>query len=493
MAKKPTKKYTQKTIDVSGHKRSDPRINKKVDVSPYKREKGFKEYKNITEKTFLENIHLPKKDQAMIEKVKAGFYEKNITETEKKLFEKGYSLQMDIYNQPTEDAYQKQLNKSMKQIVKVSGIGEIFDRMHILQKSKLAISEEFEWILKGLNDDRKELELKIRGLRKEFESFSEKGRLDLGSEALPILKDINILEAKREKLVYAITSSPAQKPYKQKLEIIDKRIAKYQDQIERFYFKFLDEVNNELNAHKDKKGFKEFYLDDHLEFVAQKEEKHKVKDSSGREFTANIKVYKFEELENDLKDDILKIINKNFKEEYIKDESDQFLKSFKDKPEKQVKKGDQKNLDKQLGINTKLYEEYGSLKAFGKEQTRLTPLIKPAKPDENFDKKQLAIGKEIELEHTEDKGIAKDIAKHHLEEFPDYYKKLVPMEKELEAEEKLEKQLAQHWKDTQGERESTHSKAMYEKYLKEQKEKERKRKQEELKGRICFEKQSKKK
>jgi len=129
LAKKPAKKYSQRKIDVSGHKRSDPRINKKVDVRPYKREQSFKQYKSITEKTFLENIKLPKKDKATMDRVKTGFFEKSITETEKKIFDQPIKLQMDIYNQPTKDAYQKQLNISMKQILKVSGIAEIQERM----------------------------------------------------------------------------------------------------------------------------------------------------------------------------------------------------------------------------------------------------------------------------------------------------------------------------------------------------------------------------
>ena len=459
------KKYKQTTIDVKAHKRRDPRINKKVDVKEYQRKQEVKPFRGVTEKTFLENIQLPKKDKAILEKVKAGFYEKNISKTEKDLFEKGYSLQMDVYNQPTKDAYQKQLNKTMKQIVKVSGIGEVFDRMHILQKSKLALSEEFEWKLKQLNDDRKEIGLKIRELKKA-------GKRDPQ------------LEEQQKKLVDAIKFSPEQKPYKQKLAIINKRIDKYQKQIERFYFNFLDEVNNDLYDLKDKKGYSEFYLSDHLEFVAQKQEDHKAKDPSGKEFIAKVKVYKFDELDNDSKDRILKVINNKFKEEYLKDETEQFLKSFKQKPEKQAKKGEQKNLDKQLGINTKLYEEYGDMKAFGKEQTRLDLL--PVKSDEHYDKKELGIGIRIELEHTKDREIAKTIAKHHLDEHEDYYKKLLPMEKRLEEEEEFKKKLEQHWKDTEAKRKTTHSKAMYEKYLKEQKAKERARKKEELKGRICF-------
>lgn len=49
--------------------------------------------------------------------------------------------------------------------------------------------------------------------------------------------------------------------------------------------------------------------------------------------------------------------------------------------------------------------------------------------DSHFDQKQLSIGIKHELEHTKDADLAKEIAKDHLIEDPDYYKKLVKMEK----------------------------------------------------------------
>lgn len=46
------------------------------------------------------------------------------------------------------------------------------------------------------------------------------------------------------------------------------------------------------------------------------------------------------------------------------------------------------------------------------------------KPDSDFDAEQLKIGIEHEMEHTNDPLKAKEIAKDHLVEDPDYYKKL---------------------------------------------------------------------
>ena len=42
-------------------------------------------------------------------------------------------------------------------------------------------------------------------------------------------------------------------------------------------------------------------------------------------------------------------------------------------------------------------------------------------PDNRFDPKQIEKGIEIEVEHTDDKDLAKEIAKDHLEEVPNYY------------------------------------------------------------------------
>ena len=45
-------------------------------------------------------------------------------------------------------------------------------------------------------------------------------------------------------------------------------------------------------------------------------------------------------------------------------------------------------------------------------------------PDWKFDSEQLAKGIEVELEHTDDRSLAKQIAKAHLFESPNYYKYL---------------------------------------------------------------------
>jgi len=66
--------------------------------------------------------------------------------------------------------------------------------------------------------------------------------------------------------------------------------------------------------------------------------------------------------------------------------------------------------------------------------------IGDGKPDSDFDPKQMAEGLKIEVEHTKDKDLAKEIAKDHLTELPNYYindkgeSRLKKMEQEAEKE-----------------------------------------------------------
>jgi len=55
------------------------------------------------------------------------------------------------------------------------------------------------------------------------------------------------------------------------------------------------------------------------------------------------------------------------------------------------------------------------------------------KADSEFDPEQIAMGVKIEMEHTNDKAVAKEIAKDHLAEFPDYYTHLEKMESEMKS------------------------------------------------------------
>jgi len=63
-------------------------------------------------------------------------------------------------------------------------------------------------------------------------------------------------------------------------------------------------------------------------------------------------------------------------------------------------------------------------------------------PDDKFDPDELAMGVEIELEHTGDRKIAEVIAKAHLLELPDYYTRLKKMENESDFAEWCEQAYA---------------------------------------------------
>lgn len=51
-------------------------------------------------------------------------------------------------------------------------------------------------------------------------------------------------------------------------------------------------------------------------------------------------------------------------------------------------------------------------------------------PDSEFDSSELEKGIKVEMEHTDNPEIAKNIAKDHLSEIKDYYTRLLAMEEE---------------------------------------------------------------
>lgn len=69
----------------------------------------------------------------------------------------------------------------MKKIAKISGINEIEERLNVLKIMKLLSFDDFEDSVKQLNDDRKEIGLKIRKLKQtppEKEILEEIGKLE---------------------------------------------------------------------------------------------------------------------------------------------------------------------------------------------------------------------------------------------------------------------------------------------------------------------------
>lgn len=70
------------------------------------------------------------------------------------------------------------------------------------------------------------------------------------------------------------------------------------------------------------------------------------------------------------------------------------------------------------------------------EQDQISGGLADNAPDEEFCPRQLAVGQKVEMEHTDDPNLAKEIAKDHLKEHPRYYRYLKRMEdmlKQLEG------------------------------------------------------------
>ena len=84
-----------------------------------------------------------------------------------------------------------------------------------------------------------------------------------------------------------------------------------------------------------------------------------------------------------------------------------------------------------------------TIKEYLSQQKVFNPFVKEMSlkqgdvPDEEFDPEQLKKGVEIEREHTDDVDVAKQIAKAHLKEFPNYYTKLKQMEDGMKKKEGL--------------------------------------------------------
>jgi len=222
--------------------------------------------------------------------------------------EQNFKFQLDVFNAPANDSYQKELNNTIKQIVKVSGLKEIEERLGVLKMVKLISFNDFEASVKQLNDDRKEIGLKIRKLQKETAENSTQREL--------IIEKISKLEKDRDKIVELILNAPKRENYLKRKQLLEERIDKYHKEIYRFCLDFIDVVNEDLTPIKEKKGFSELHLDYDLTLTIQKRKKHKIV-VCGKEHTVNVRVYTFEQLVKDIKLEILTIIKENFKKEYL--------------------------------------------------------------------------------------------------------------------------------------------------------------------------------
>jgi len=154
------------------------------------------------------------------------------------------------------------------QIVKVSGLNEIEERLGVLKMVKLISFDDFEASVKHLNDDRKEIELKIRKLQKETAENSTRREL--------IIEKIGKLEKDRNKIIKLISNAPKRENYLKRKQLLEERIEQHHKEMYRFCLDFIDELNEDLTPIKEKKGFSELYLNYDLTLTIQKKEKHKI-------------------------------------------------------------------------------------------------------------------------------------------------------------------------------------------------------------------------
>jgi len=84
-----------------------------------------------------------------------------------------------------------------------------------------------------------------------------------------------------------------------------------------------------------------------------------------------------------------------------------------------------------------------AMRAVRKHEKRAEDIIPGGKADNktnaDFNPKQLAMGKKVEMEHTDNPAMAQEIARDHLEEFPNYYTALDEMEAQLKAQKEQRK------------------------------------------------------
>jgi hypothetical protein len=90
----------------------------------------------------------------------------------------------------------------------------------------------------------------------------------------------------------------------------------------------------------------------------------------------------------------------------------------------------------ELDIDKHEFEEhiYMILGGLLKEADKLKGGLADDDKPEDFDQEELKKGIKIEMEHTKDKDLAREIAMDHLKEIPDYYTRLEKMEKRAEDE-----------------------------------------------------------
>lgn len=96
--------------------------------------------------------------------------------------------------------------------------------------------------------------------------------------------------------------------------------------------------------------------------------------------------------------------------------------------------------DKALDWAVAVYDQLGGTWGHSRNAKSKIPGGKAeGKSPKEFDSKQLLMGIEVELEHTGDRDLAREIAMDHLTEIPDYYTRLLRMETQANSESPADK------------------------------------------------------
>ncbi len=89
-----------------------------------------------------------------------------------------------------------------------------------------------------------------------------------------------------------------------------------------------------------------------------------------------------------------------------------------------------------LGIDHDTFEEHVYMMLSDKlREDKIKGGEADKKSESDFDAAEIKLGIKIEMEHTDDPALAKEIAMDHLTELPDYYSRLKKMEKEAGIDE----------------------------------------------------------
>lgn len=239
---------------------------------------------------------------------------------------------MDLYSKPTKDAYTKEFNKTMRDIIEFTDIDSLsqeeLEILKRLSKRDIELSRKMGgWRVK--KEERikpdpdvtkyKEIqaseiyprELKLKGSKFIEKERNRIKRLKLKNEITHYQNEVQKLKAKVENKPYFKKYHKKRAEDLQKLEEVRKNTEKFSD--------FIEEVNEAFEKIEKEEDFAQFNIDTDFRLIIQKKEKHhakiKINDKEEKVFFP-LKNYDFEDLNPNLKLKVIKIIKNEFMKEY---------------------------------------------------------------------------------------------------------------------------------------------------------------------------------